>query len=135
MGIVLAVFLMVGIALASPRIVVEEGWVRVVPPVSKMSAAFMVIRNEGDESDYLVGARSEVAKVVEIHRTFMEDGVMKMRKLERVPVPAGGSVELKPGGIHVMLIGLKKTLKSGQTVEITLIFKKSGEVSIEVPVR
>ena len=124
-----------GFALSKPKIIVEDPWVRAVPPVSTMSAAFMKVRNAGDEDDYLIGARSEVSKITEIHTTVMEDGMMKMRRMKEVKVPAGGLVEFKPMGKHIMLIDLKRPLKAGEKIRITLIFKKSGEITVEAPVR
>ncbi len=124
-----------GFALSKPKIIVEDPWVRAVPPVSTMSAAFMKVRNAGDEDDYLIGARSEVSKITEIHTTVMEDGMMKMRRMKEVKVPAGGLVEFKPMGKHIMLIDLKRPLKAGEKIRITLVFKKSGEITVEAPVR
>ncbi len=135
MRILLLLLLTAGTLLSKPRIVVEDPWVREVPPVSTMSAAFMRIKNTGDEEDYLIGVRTEVSRKAEIHTTLMEDGMMRMRRLERVRVPAGGSVEFKPMGKHIMLIDLKKPLRAGDRVRLTLIFEKSGEVSVTAPVK
>ena len=118
-----------------PKIVVKDPWVREVPPVSTMSAAFMEIYNEGDEDDYLIGVETDVARVAELHTTIMEGGMMRMRKLEKVKVPAKGKVSFKPMGKHIMLIDLKKVLRAGEKVKLTLIFKKSGRVEVQAPVR
>ncbi len=125
----------IGYAIAGPNIIVENPWVREVPPVSTMSAAFMKIRNAGNEDDFLVGVESSVSQSAEIHTTIMEDGVMKMRMLREVKIPAGGVVEFKPMGKHIMLINLKKPLKSGERVRLVLIFKKSGRIRVEAPVK
>ncbi len=122
-------------AFAKPHIVVENPWVREVPPVSTMSAAFMNIINTGDEGDVLVGVESPASRVAEIHTTIMEDGMMKMRPLKEVKVPAGGRVDFRPMGKHIMLIDLKKPLKAGDRVRLILIFKKSGRVVVEAPVK
>ncbi len=135
MRVLALLILLFGFALSKPKIIVEDPWVRAVPPVSTMSAAFMKVRNAGDEDDYLIGARSEVSKITEIHTTVMEDGMMKMRRIHEVRVPAGGLVEFKPMGKHIMLIDLKRPLKAGEKIRITLIFKKSGEITVEAPVR
>ncbi len=135
MRVLALLILFFGFALSKPKIIVEDPWVRAVPPVSTMSAAFMKVRNAGDEDDYLIGARSEVSKITEIHTTVMEDGMMKMRRVKEVKVPAGGLVEFKPMGKHIMLIDLKRPLKAGEKIRITLIFKKSGEITVEAPVR
>lgn len=126
---------MAGMVFAKPKIVVEDPWVREVPPVSTMSAAFMKVANLGDEEDVLVGVKTDVSKVAEIHTTIMEDGMMKMRRLKEVPIPPGKTVEFRPMGKHIMLIDLKKPLKVGEKVKLILIFKKTGEMSIEAPVR
>jgi len=120
-----------GIALATPKIEVRDAWVREVPPTSSMSAAYMVIENKGDEGDKLVGASTNIAKVVELHETV--NG--KMRRVKAIEVPAGKSVELKPGGYHIMLIDLTKKPKEGEKVELTLKFEKSGEVKVVADVK
>ncbi|WP_457601107.1 copper chaperone PCu(A)C [Hydrogenivirga sp.] len=135
MRLFLALFFLVGLALAQPKIVVEGAWVREVPPVSTMSAAFMKLVNMGNEDDYLIGVESDVSEVAEIHTTIMEDGMMKMRMLREVKVPAGGSVEFRPMGKHIMLINLKRPLRSGEKVKLTLVFKRSGKIVVEAPVK
>ncbi len=135
MRFLILAILLAGLSFAQPHIIVKDAWVREVPPVSTMSAAFFKLLNTGDEDDYLVGVKSNVSEVAEIHTTIMEDGMMKMRMLKEVKVPAGGSVEFKPMGKHVMLIDLKKPLRAGEKVKLTLIFKKSGEVVVNAPVR
>lgn len=135
MRVVALLLMLFGLSLSKPKIVVEDPWVREVPPVSTMSAAFMKVRNMGDEDDFLVGARSDVSRVTEIHTTVMEEGMMKMRRMREVRVPAGGSVEFEPMGKHIMLIDLKRPLRAEERVRITLIFKKSGEITVEAPVR
>ncbi len=130
-----ALLFLVALSFGVPKIVVKDPWVREVPPVSTMSAAFMEIYNEGDEEDYLIGVETDVARVAELHTTIMEGGMMKMRKLENVKVPAKGKVSFKPMGKHIMLIDLKKVLRAGEKVKLTLIFKKSGKIEVQAPVR
>jgi len=124
-----------GLLFAEPRLVIEEAWVRAVPPVSKMSAAFFRIRNTGDEEDYLIAVRSTVSRKAEIHTTVIEGGTMRMRRLREVRVPAGKTVEFRPMGKHVMLIDLKRPLREGDRVKLTLVFRKSGEISVKAKVR
>ncbi len=128
-------FLLLSLTFAETHIVVEDPWVRAVPPVSTMSAAFMKIKNTGKEEDYLVGVKSSVSKTAEIHTTIMEDGLMKMRQLKEVRIPPGESVEFKPMGKHIMLIDLNKPLRAGDKVKLILIFKKSGEITVTAPVK
>lgn len=99
------------------------------------SGAFMTIRNNGAEDDRLLAARSDVAQAVEIHLSEMKDGVMTMRQVEGIDVPAKGEAVLKPGSYHVMLIGIKQDLVAGQKVSLTLEFEKSGEITLEAEVR
>ncbi|NPA42027.1 MAG: copper chaperone PCu(A)C [Aquificae bacterium] len=135
MRVLALLIFIVSVGFAKPHILVEDPWVREVPPVSTMSAGFMKIINTGKEDDYLIGVESPVSEVAEIHTTIMEDGMMKMRKIEQVKIPAGQTVEFKPMGKHIMLINLKKPLKAGDKVKITLIFKKSGKITVTAPVR
>jgi len=124
-----------GISFGQPVLKIENPWVRAVPPTAKNSALFMVIKNEGSEPDVLVGVKSDVAKMVSIHRTVNKDGVMKMVHTDHIKIPAGSKVELKPGGYHIMLMGLKRPVKEGDLLDFTLLFKKSGEIKIKAPVK
>lgn len=99
------------------------------------SAAYFVMRNPGGEADRLVSARTAVAGAVELHRSAIEDGVMRMRQVEAIEVPARGETSLEPGGYHLMLIGLNRQLEEGDRFEIVLGFERSGERTIEVEVR
>jgi len=101
----------------------------------KMGAAYMLIANSGG-ADKLISASTNVAKTVELHTVIEENGVMQMRPVEGgIEVPASGNVELKPGGYHVMLIGLTKDLKAGDTVDLTLQFEKAGTTTLTAQVR
>jgi copper(I)-binding protein len=97
---------------------------------------YVLIDNQGNEADRLLGASSAAAEVVEIHESFMENNVMKMRMLEAgIEIPANGKVELKPGGYHIMLINLAKALEPGTRITVTLKFEKSGDVALDVEIR
>lgn len=98
------------------------------------SAAYMTIRNTGG-ADRLLGVQSDVAQAVELHTMEMKDNVMQMRPVEAIEIPANGQVELKPGGYHVMLIGLKRELKTDETITVKLRFEKAGEVDVPARVR
>lgn len=96
-------------------------------------AIHMVITNNGAEADALIAASSPAAAAVELHGHDMgDDGVMRMRKLDRVVVPAGGTVEFASGGLHVMLIGLTAPLTVEEVIPVTLVFEKAGDVTIDV---
>lgn len=99
------------------------------------STAYMAITNTGETEDTLIAASSDVSRAVEIHTMTMKDGVMRMRRLESgVTLPAGKTIALKPGGKHIMLIGLKDRLEAGASFEMTLTFEKAGEKRIDVMV-
>jgi copper(I)-binding protein len=99
------------------------------------SAAYMTIVNKGRQGDRLITVNSDIAQAVEIHISEMEDGVMTMHQVEGVDIPTRGRIELKPGGLHVMLIGLRRDLTAGDQVMLTLGFENSGEIVVEARVR
>jgi copper(I)-binding protein len=109
----------------------ERPWTRATPPGAKVGAGFMVLKNAG-AADRVVGASSPVAGRVEMHITVREGEVMKMREVKGYDVPAGGSFELKPGGAHLMLMDLKRPIKKGDKVPLTLKLEKGGELKLEL---
>lgn len=113
---------------------VEHPWARATPGGVKNGAAYLTIYNEGSNADRLVGAESPAAKRTELHISKEEGGVMKMMPLTAVEIPPGGKAALKPGGMHVMLMGLNKPLSEGQSVPLTLIFEHAGRIDVEVAV-
>ena len=120
----------------SPSIQVENPWARATPSGAKTGAVYMTIDNKSSIADRLTGVSSEVAKKLQIHETKTDKGITKMREISGgLPVPVGGSLVLKPGGYHVMLIDLNKPLKAGETFPLTLVFEKAGNISITVPVQ
>lgn len=105
------------------------------PMAMATGAAYMTISNSGDVADRLVSASTEMAESIELHTTFDDGGVMKMQPLEDgIEIPAGEQVELQPGGLHVMLIGLAGDLVPGSSYTLTLEFAEAGTVDVEVPV-
>ena len=112
-------------------ITIGHPWARATPGAVKNSAAFMVFDNKGT-ADKLIGVSGDIAKDIQIHSMITEAGIMKMREIKSLDVPANGKVELKPGGFHVMLIGLKDGLKEGATFPLKLKFEKAGEVTVQV---
>jgi len=98
-------------------------------------AAYMAISNTGESGDVLLSVSSGVAEAVELHTMEMTDGVMRMRPIEGgIKVPAGETVALEPGGLHVMLIGLKRALKDGDTMELELTFAQAGDITVEAAI-
>ena len=112
-------------------------WSRESPAMAQAGAVFMTLENSGKEGDALIGGTTDICDVVELHESIMENDVMQMRPVEggKIEIPAGGSVELKPGGLHVMLIGLNQELQPGTTFTLELQFEKAGKMQIEVEVK
>jgi copper(I)-binding protein len=98
-------------------------------------AAYMIIRNDGEADDALVGARSDIAGATEVHESRMEGETVTMQEVDSIAIPAGSRVELKPGGYHVMFIGLNSELTTGETVEVTLEFDTADDVTVQATVR
>jgi copper(I)-binding protein len=117
-------------------VTVEQPWARATPSGAKNGAVYMTLDNKSGTADRLTGASSDVADKLQIHEMKVENGVMQMRQIAGgLPVPANGSVVLKPGSYHVMLIGLKKPLTVGEKFPLTLTFEKAGNISVTVPVQ
>ena len=119
------------------QVTVKDPWVRATVSAQKATGAFMQITSAQDAR--LVEAKSPVAGVVEVHEMVMEKDVMKMRAIKGLDLPAGKTVELKPGGYHVMLMDLKEQMKEGATVPVTLVIegkdKKRSTVEVKAPVK
>lgn len=99
------------------------------------SAVFFIVENSTNEDDTILSASSDIAEAVELHKSTLVDDVMKMEKQEFVPVPAGEDVFFKPGGLHVMLIGLEKDLMVGDEFGLLLTLENGGEISLNVVVK
>lgn len=148
-GLLLAALVVASIAAGcssgSASIIVSDPWARASSAMASAGAAYMKIENTGSAADALIGASSPAATTVEVHETVAmgspapgasgDGGMMGMQPIARLDIPAGGSVELKPGSYHIMLIGLKQDLKVGDSVEITLKFEKVGEIKVTASVR
>jgi copper(I)-binding protein len=119
---------------AAQAISVDHPYARATPPGARTGGAFFVLVNGTAGVDRLVAASSPAARAVELHQMAMDGGVMKMRAIPAIDIPAGGRVELKPGGYHVMLVDLKQPLKAGDRVPMTLTFERAGTLDIVVPV-
>jgi copper(I)-binding protein len=112
---------------------IENAYTRATVPGQQVAGGFMKIENKGSV-DLLVSASSPVAGEVQLHEMAMDGNVMKMRQVKDIPVPAGGAVELKPGGLHLMFMNIKAPLTAGETVPVKLKFAKAGEVEVKMPV-
>jgi periplasmic copper chaperone A len=114
---------------------VEDAWAR---PGSegRISAAYFVINNYEEEADVLLSANSDVAQNVEVHESYEhEDGMIGMREVRDLEIPAQSTVRFEQGGLHIMLIQLTRQLRDGDTFELTLSFENHGEVSFDILVR
>ncbi|MFT4097879.1 MAG: copper chaperone PCu(A)C [Rhodoblastus sp.] len=112
----------------------DHPWSRATPAGAPVGAGYVTLKNVGGAADKLLSATADVAGKVEIHEMSMDGGVMKMRPIAGLEIPAGKSVELKPGGYHIMFMGLKQPLKAGDTIKGTLTFEKAGAMPVEYKV-
>jgi periplasmic copper chaperone A len=131
---------------ADSPIRVEDAWARQAPMMPQAGqmrghmaggtgAVYVTLRNTGATPDTLVGASSEAAEAVELHETIRDGEVMRMRPVATLEVPAGGILEMKTGGLHIMLINLKRALRPGDRVPVTLTFAHAAALLLDVPVR
>lgn len=120
---------------AADDVTIHDAYVRATPPGAPASAAFMVLENSAGVGHQLVAVRSGLGKKVELHNHLMEEGMMKMRRVMKIDLPAGERITLKPGGLHVMFMGLNQRPEVGEWVELTLIFGDGSQITIEIPVR
>lgn len=115
---------------------VSNAWARASAGAAKAGGAFLAIHNGNEHDHTLVSAKSDVAKRVELHTHTMIDGMMKMREVKAgIPLPAGSTVMLQPGGFHVMLMGLHAPLKEGTSFPLTLTFDNGKDVTVDVNVQ
>jgi len=120
-----------------PAIHVHQAWARTTAPGQDVGAVYLMIMSTKDTT--LVSVQTDAADHAQIHSMTMDNGVMKMRELDSLPIPAGKMINLLPGGLHLMLVGLKKPLKAGEQVALTLEFKdaagKLSSVNITAPIQ
>ena len=114
---------------------ITKPWTRATPATAQSGGGFLTITNKGTTPDRLVSARSTASGKVEIHEVRMDGNVMKMRELEKgLEIPAGATVMLKPGGYHIMFMGLKAPFAKDAKVPVTLVFEKAGSLDIALDV-
>jgi copper(I)-binding protein len=116
------------------QVTVENAWMRATPPGAKIAAGYLTIRNAG-AADRLLGVSSPVAERVETHVTVREGDILRMREVKGYDVPASGTLELKPGGSHLMFVNIKAPMKEGTSVPATVKFQRAGEIKVEFQVR
>jgi copper(I)-binding protein len=112
---------------------IENAYTRATVPGQQVAGGFMKIENKGP-ADQLLSASSTAAGEMQLHEMTMDGNVMKMRQVKEIALPAGGAVELKPGGLHLMFINIKTPMLAGQTVPVKLKFAKAGEIEVTFPV-
>lgn len=133
-AVVIAAALVAPAALAD-GLTVTNAWSRSTPPVAKVGVVYFTLNNDTKKSDRLLKLSTAVAEKVEVHRTEVLDGIARMREVAVLHVDAGQTLEFEPGGMHVMLIGLRKPLVAGMTYELDLLFEVAGPRKVKVAVR
>lgn len=114
---------------------IDHPWARVTAAGQSAGGGFMTLTNRGRRADVLIGGSTPVAREVQVHEMAVTDGVMRMRQLTGgLTIPAGGSVQLRPGSYHVMFMGLNRALVAGERVPVTLRFQRAGSVRVEFAV-
>ena len=114
---------------------ISAAWARATPKGAPVGGGYLTITNNGTAADRLIGGSSGAASRFEVHNMTMESGVMKMRPVEAgIEIKPGQTVELKPGGYHVMFVDLKKPFEQGDHIMATLKFEKAGDVSVDFTV-
>ena len=116
-------------------LVISQAWSRATPKGAKTGGGYLTIENKGSAADRLIGGSADFAGSVQVHEMSMDNGVMKMRPVQGgLEIKPGQTVELKPQGLHIMFVGLKKPLKQGDHLKVTLEFEKAGKVQVSFDV-
>ena len=116
-------------------LIVTNAWIKNLPPTVPMRAGYMTLKNTSDKAVSIVAVESEVFTQVDIHESVKKDGMMSMRPLSPLPIPAGTTAELTPGGIHLMMMQPQKTLKPGDQVSITLQLDDGSFQTLQMTVK
>ncbi|MBC7951223.1 MAG: copper chaperone PCu(A)C [Rhodospirillaceae bacterium] len=114
---------------------IKAAWARATPPKAPAGGAFFSVTNTGASADSLLSARSDMAKTVELHTHLQQGDVMRMMAVDKIDLAPGQTVALAPGGLHVMLIGLKQPLTEGASFPLELTFAQAGKVTVNVDVK
>lgn len=120
---------------ATPFVEVTHLYVNATPPTLKSTAAYMTLTNHTEEVLTFTGATSPAAERVELHQSSITNGMMKMRPVATLEIPPGGEVKLSPGGLHLMLRQLKRSLQPGEHVPITLLFFRERQLTVHAQIR
>jgi hypothetical protein len=120
---------------AAPPLQVSDAWVAEAPPVATVQAGYLTLENPGPQDITITGASCPDFDSVEIHEMRMANGMMEMNQIEKLVVPAGGQVQLAPGGFHLMLFKPQRVLKAGDTVTVTLQLESGASLPVPMPVK
>ena len=121
--------------LARAEVIAHDLYARASPPNAPTSAVFGDFINNSDKQRVIVSAATAIADRVELHQVIMDGDVLKMRPVDKIAIPANNSLTLKPGGLHIMLVGVVQTLTAGDTIPMTLMFANGERQIIRVPVK
>jgi copper(I)-binding protein len=125
-------------AVSGPKIAAESVWGLTSPKIADAGAFYVIIKNSGTAADKLIGAKSTACGTLELHEVVDKGGgMMEMQPIagQAIEVPAGGTVELKPGGLHMMCMMKKADFAQGVKLPLTLVFEKSGEMQLEAEIK
>lgn len=115
-------------------IMIHDGWARASIGKAPNSAAYMTLMTHGDVADRLIAASTPAAEKAELHNHVLEDGIARMRPVDAIDIAPGKTIALEPGGLHIMLMGLKNKLDEGADLPLTLTFEKAGDVELNLPI-
>ncbi len=116
------------------KLTIDQPWAPHTGKRTMSAAVYLAIHNAGDTDDTLVDVQSDVAEMTTLHRSYEEDGIMRMDHIDALDIPAGGDAALSPGGYHIMLMQLEAPLKRGEYFPLTLVFENAGEVEVMVEI-
>ena len=119
----------------SSKLQFNNGWIKQLPPVVPMRAGYVAINNPSEQTVEITKAHSDSFNMIELHESRMEDGMMKMVEQESLVIPAKGSLQLKPGSFHLMMMGLKEQLEVGDVVNVDFSFNDGTSKSIAFEVK
>lgn len=114
---------------------IEHPWARATIGAGRVGVAYMHLKNTGGQGDRLIGAKTPVAEHASLHTHRMTGDIMRMRPVDAIPIPAGGTAMLKPGGLHIMMMRMTRRLKQGEKFPLTLTFERAGTITVEVTVK
>lgn len=120
---------------AADTVSIEGAWTRATPPGAVTSATYAQLHNSGAEERTVVAVSTKVADEAQLHTVIDEGGLMKMRQVTSISIPAGGMTELKPGGYHIMMLGIHEPLRDGESVDIEVEFANGDKVTFTSPIQ